>query len=284
MAHLGSPPRGTLSVVKPTIQSVVAGIALTCLAGCYSGTRATRGVNASWHGRSRAAIEARWGKATVAEVPGGATLTWTRVSHHVELPSVSGDLRIGAGSFDARLAATPGRVWNTATDVVATVDAAGRIVEVAGPSVWLGKGPPRDVNLRWGALFGVHAGMGALEDASRPWPSLGLYIGGMLGPRLGLVGNYAFVNGRGTDGNAMGHAWSVAVQYWPQPRLWLRAGPAMVVALDPGLVDAQLLPGVATGASLALVRGRVFVLDLRLDTIVAPGSAFGSLGVGVNVN
>ena len=58
----------------------------------------------------------------------------------------------------------------------------------------------------------------------------------------------------------------------------------MVLTLDPGLEDPALRPGVATGASYALVRGRVFVLDLRVDAIAATKSAFGSVGIGVNVN
>jgi hypothetical protein len=58
----------------------------------------------------------------------------------------------------------------------------------------------------------------------------------------------------------------------------------MVLALDPGLDNARILPGLATGASYAVIRGRVFVLDLRLDAIVASDTAFASAGIGVNIN
>lgn len=262
-------------------------------AGCYTGARATRDINAAWRGRTATELQARWGTGTVAATAdGGATVTWWRTSRSYTLPSVSGHLDVGGvlgpgggeGHVDAALDATPGEIVKTRTDLVATVDAAGRIVDVVGPTLYLGKGPPRGANLRWGTIFGLHAGAGALGDATSPLPSLGLYIGGMIGPRLGLVGSYAFVNGTSDDGAAMGHSWSFGVQYWPAARVWLRAAPAMVLTLEPGLDDPSLQPGLATGASYALVRGRVFVLDLRVDAIAATASTFGTVGIGVNVN
>lgn len=262
-------------------------------AGCYAGTRATRDINAAWRGRTVAELQARWGTGTVAATAdGGTTLTWSRTSTRYTLPSVSGHLDAGAaigpggadGHLDAALDARPGEIIRSRTDLVATIDASGRVAAITGPTLYLGKGPPRDANLRWGTIFGLHAGAGALDDATSPLPSLGLYIGGMLGPRLGLVGSYAFVNGTSDDGAAMGHSWSFGAQYWPAARVWLRAAPALVLALEPGLDSPSLQPGLATGASYALVRGRVFVLDLRVDAIAATGATFGTVGVGVNVN
>jgi hypothetical protein len=57
-----------------------------------------------------------------------------------------------------------------------------------------------------------------------------------------------------------------------------------VIAFDPGFDNGHLDIGVTTGASFAVLRLRVFVLDLRIDATAAPGVVFGSLGVGVNVN
>ncbi len=264
-------------------------LGVAALVACYSGNRATRDVNAAWRGRSGAELQARWGTGTVATLPdGGTTLTWSRTSSSYTLPSLSGHARADAdargGGFDVHLEATPGTITRSRTDVVATVDAGGRVVDLVGPSLWLGKGPPAGSNLRWGTVFGLHAGAGALDDATGPMPSLGMYMGGMLGPRLGLVGSYAFVNGSGDDGYGMAHSWSVGAQYWPAARVWVRAGPAMVVPLDAGLDNARVRPGLATGASYALVRGRVFVLDLRLDAVAATDRTFGSVGIGVNVN
>ncbi|MBZ0235728.1 MAG: hypothetical protein K8M05_25595 [Deltaproteobacteria bacterium] len=262
-------------------------------AGCYTGARATRDINAAWRGRTATELQARWGTGTVAAMAdGGATVTWWRTSRSYTLPAASlsgeGDLAVGPdgveGRFDGAVGWRPGQVYRTRHDLVATVDAAGRIVDVVGPTLYLGKGPPPGANLRWGTIFGLHAGAGALDDATSPLPSLGLYIGGMIGPRLGLVGSYAFVNGTSDDGAAMGHSWSFGVQYWPAARVWLRAAPAMVLTLEPGLDDPSLQPGLATGASYALVRGRVFVLDLRVDAIAATASTFGTVGIGVNVN
>lgn len=261
-------------------------------AGCYSGARASRDINATWRGRAVTELQARWGTGDVAATPTGQTVTWWRTSTHVTLPSISGHLDAGGvvepgggeGHLDAAIDAKRGEIWKTRTDLVATIDASGRVVDIVGPTLYLGKGPPRGTNLRWGTILGFHAGLGGLDDATSPYPSLGLYIGGMIGPRLGLTGNYAFVNGSSDDGAAMGHAWSFGVQYWPAERVWLRAAPAMVLTLDPGLEDPALQPGIATGASYALVRGRVFVLDLRFDAIAATSSTFGSVGIGVNVN
>ncbi len=256
------------------------------LVGCYSGNRASRDINASWRGHTRAQIEARWGKAMEASDANDGDaplLVWRRVDQHVELPSAEGHAAIGPTGFDIHFEAEAGKVWTTNTDVIARLDGAGNVADVIGPSIYLQKGPPRGTNMRWGFLFGFHAGMGMVAGADTPLPSLGLYMGGMLGPRLGLVGAYQFVNGNDPDGYAMGMSWAVAAQYWPIDRLWLRAGPAFVVDKDPvdgGEVDV----GVATGASFALIRGRVFVLDLRLDATVATGVAFGSAGVGVNIN
>ncbi len=255
------------------------GVAVVCLSGCYTGQRATRDINAAWRGHASAELEARWGKAT----PVDGALVWTRTDHEVTLPSAAGHIALDPTSFDVHLEATPGTVSSSTTEVVARLDGAGRVVDITGPSLYLGKGPPAGANLRTGTLLGFHAGMGKVQGAETMLPSLGLYIGGMLGPRLGLVGTYTFVNGNDPDGYGMGMSWGMAVQYWPIARLWVRAGPAFVVAKDP--VDgAGVDVGVTTGVSYAVVRGRVFVLDVVLDATVATGVAFGLAGVGVNIN
>ena len=292
--------RGTISQAPPNATALgiiggMRGCLLICaaFAGCYSGARATRDINDAWRGRSGAELQARWGTGAVVATPdGGATFTWSRTTTSFTLPSVSGHLDVagaigpggGGGDVDAALNAKPGETWKTRTDLVATIDAGGRVVAIVGPSLYLSKSPPPGTNMRWGTIFGLHAGAGGLDDATSPLPSLGLYIGGMIGPRLGLAGSYAFVNGTSDDGAAMGHAWSFGAQYWPAARIWVRAGPALILTLDPGLVDASLQPGIATGASYALVRGRTFVLDLRVDAIGATSSAFGTVGIGVNAN
>lgn len=262
------------------------------MTGCYSGSRASRDINAAWRGRAAVELQAHWGTGDVAATPTGQTITWWRTSTNIELPSISGHLDAagaigpggGEGHVDAALDAKPGSITKHRTELVATIDTSGRVVDIVGPTLYLGKSPPSGTNMRWGTIFGLHAGAGALDDATSPLPSLGLYIGGMIGPRLGLVGSYAFVNATSDDGAAMGHAWSFGVQYWPADRVWLRAAPAMVLTLDPGLEDPALQPGLATGASYALVRGRTFVLDLRVDAIAATSSTFGTVGIGVNAN
>jgi len=212
----------------------------------------------------------------------GTALVWSHSHHHIELPSAEAELTIEPGSIEGRAELRPGAVWTTSTQVTALVDASGVITDVRGPSLrW---GPPAGLNMRWGAIFGLHAGMGRLDDTGTPLPSGGAYVGGMLGPRLGLVGCFSMVSGKGDGGGAIGFAWGVAAQWWPEARLWLRAGPAMVLAFDPGFDNAGLAPGATGGASYALVHAGSFVLDLRVDLTTSTRATFGSLGVGVNVN
>jgi hypothetical protein len=248
--------------------------------GCYAGARATRDVNAAWRGRSRAQLEARWHRPAIVTDDG--KLVWTHTRQHVELPGGSAALHVGPGEFDARAELRPGVVWNTTTEVVATVDAASTVVSVEGPS--LRYGPPRGLNMRWGTLLGAHVGMGRLDDTATPLPSGGAYLGGMLSPTLGLVGTFSLVAGSDDAGGAMGLAGGVAAQWWPLARLWLRAGPALILSFDPGFDNAALTVGATTGVSYAVLRLRVFVLDLRLDVTGAPGVVFGSAGVGVAIN
>jgi hypothetical protein len=57
-----------------------------------------------------------------------------------------------------------------------------------------------------------------------------------------------------------------------------------VLALDPGFSNPGFGVGGNGAVSFAIIRTRVFVLDVRFDATVASSAAFGSLGVGVNVN
>lgn len=258
-------------------------VALVAAGGCYHGARAARDVNQAWQGRSRAEIEARWGKPAQA-VPNGAmtALVWTHTRRRIELPSGTARLTLEPGNVELYGEVRPGAVWNSITEVMAEVDPRGTVVRVTGPSLrW---GAPADANLRWGTLLGLHVGMGRLDDTETPLPSGGLYIGGMLSPTVGLVGCYSMVSGTGDRGGAMGFAWGMGVKWWADARTSVRAGPAMVLAFDAGFEDPTLQPAVNGVISYALVRAGTFVLDLRLDVTAGSSDTFGNLGVGVNLN
>lgn len=262
-----------------TLASLVAGV------GCYSGSRAAQDINAEWRGHARVELEARLGApATIEGQPDGASaLRWTRRGHDVRLPNGHLNLDVTSTSFNLDAALRPGEVRSYDYDIAsALVDPNGTVLRF--DSGWLAAGIPAGMNARTGVVFGLAVGMGRLDDASTPLPSLSTYIGGMIGPRLALVGAYTFVNGSQDGAYVHGHSWAFAAQYWATERLSLRAGPAMVIDVDAMPGNARIRPGGVGAASFAVVRAGSFVLDLRIDATMSTSSAFGMLGVGVNVN
>jgi len=270
-----------------------------CLVGCYTGAPANRDVSTSWLGRTRQGLEDRWGQ-PAARDPQLLTYTFSRT--RVELPSA--ELHVGArpavleagaigpnGSavvhaqvnlIDVAAGFHPGALVKVTTAAVASIDPADRIAAMEGAALhW---GPPNDVNLHWGTIFGAHVGLGRLDTTGTPLPSGGAYIGGMLAPTLGLAGVYELVAGTGETGSAMGMAAGVAAVYWPANRFSLHAGPALLLAFDPGFANARLRPGAVAGASYAVIKVGVLAIDLRLDVAAGPSTAFGTAGVGINVN
>lgn len=193
------------------------------------------------------------------------------------------NLDVTPTSFNLDAAVRPGEIRTFDYDIAsAVVDPNGTVLQF--DSGWLAAGIPSGMNARTGVVFGLSVGMGQLDDASTPLPSLSTYIGGMIGPQLALVGAYTFVNGAANGDHVSGHSWAFAAQYWPTARLSLRAGPAMVIDVDPMPGNAKIAPGGVGAVSFAVVRAGSFVLDLRFDATMSTSSAFGMLGVGVNVN
>ncbi len=256
---------------------------LGAVVGCYTAAPATRDVNAAWRGLAASELEVRWGSPADRGTEGSVSvLHWSHDNLHVELPSASGAVSVGPGHVAAAGEFQSGAIWHTSTDAVALVQPSGVIDHVEGASLrW---GPPNGANLHWGTIFGAHVGLGRLDTTGTPLPSGGVYIGGMLGPALGLVGTFSLVAGSAAAGGALGFAWGVAAQWWPVNRLWVRAGPALLLTLDPGFVNTKLHPGVTAGASYAVIKVGTLALDLRLDLNAGPSTTFGTLGVGINLN
>lgn len=254
-----------------------------CFAACYSGAQTSRDINSDWQGRKGSELRAHWNKPSTTQAEGSGELqVWSIHHKHFELPTLRAKLDVGPGGLDAYGEARAGKVWTSTTDVKVHIDGADIITGVEGPSLrW---GPSDNANLRWGTIFGLHAGMGRLDDTSTPLPSGGLYIGGMLSKTVGLVGSYSFTSGSDDAGGAIGMAWSLGPQWWPLARVSLRVGPAMVLAFDPGFENVGLEPGVNGLASYAIVRSGTFTLDLRLDLTAGSSTRFANLGVGVNLN
>ena len=255
---------------------------LLTASACYTGASVERDINKAWKGRQVAQIETSWGKSEiVASAPGVDTHAWKYVSRRFSLPSGSANLSVEGNAFEFNAQLRPGSITRYTTQVVADVQA-GVITDVRGPSLrW---GPPNDANIHWGFLLGAHVGMGRLDDTSTPLPSGGLYIGGMLSRQLALVGSFSMVSGIDDEGGAMGFSWALSPQYWVSTRVWLRAGPAAILAFDPGFENVGFDLGVAAGASYAVIKSGTFALDLRADLTGGSDVAFGSLGIGVNLN
>jgi hypothetical protein len=267
------------------MRRLLLGCVVACSA-CYSGARAAQDVNPAWRGHARVELDARIGidPVVVARSDGALVARWIWRGHTVSsLPSGHLNLEVTPTSFDLDAALVPGEVRVTENELAtALLDPGGHVL--AFDSLYLAAGIPDGMNVRTGIVFGLSVGMGRLDDASKMLPSLQTYIGGMLGPRTALVGQYSFVNGAEDGEYVAGHAFALALQYWPAARFNVRAGPAMVIDTDPMPGGAELLPGAVGALSFALVRSGSFVLDLRLDTMLSTASGAAMLGVGVNVN
>jgi hypothetical protein len=258
-------------------------LGIVTLAACYHGAAATRDVNAAWVGHGRGEIEARWGHPAQTEAAGDhQVLVWSHQNLHVELPSGFARFSAAPTHVEGEAAFEPGAIWHTTTSAAAFVAPTGIIARVDGASLrW---GPPNDANLHWGTILGVHAGMGRLGDTPTPLPSGDFHVGGMLGPQLGLVGTFTLVAGTGDDGSALGMSAGIAAQYWPMTRLWLRAGPAALLAWDAGFDNGRFRPGVTAAASYAFVKAGTVAVDLCLDISAGPSTAFGLVGIGVGID
>ncbi len=277
-------PVGTVSGVRSRTMRL---LALTLLAtGCYTARSAAPDINTAWRGRARVDLEARIGPATQqAEQPdGNLALRW--VGHGVNiksLPSGHLDLKITPTSFAIDAAAKPGEAEKYEyTRALAIVAPNGTLLDVDAA---VAAGFPPGFNAHTGLVMGLTAGMGGIIEAGTPLPSVGVYIGGMVHPRLALIGTYSLVNGEDAQlGYVMGHAWGLGVQYWVRPRLTVRGGPAAILHFDPGLENPTFSSGATGGVGFAIVRSGSFVLDVRADAVVSTATLFGMAGIGVNVN
>lgn len=252
------------------------------VAGCYHGVRASQDIDLAWRGHARAELEAHWGPPAGETHEGATLLRYTHTRYDVDLPSGAAAISVGPGHAEGFVEWNAGTIWKSHTDAIVAIDPASNVAEIRGASVeW---GAPDGANLHWGPIFGVHVGLGRLDDTSTPLPSGGVYLGGMISPHFGLVGTYAFVSGTSPSGSAIGMAAGMAAQLFPIDRVSLHLGPAAILSFSPGFADTHFTAGVDASASYAFVRHGTLAVDLRLDVITGPGTAFGSIGVGVNRN
>lgn len=260
-------------------------LALAVATGCYTAARATPTVNVAWQGHARATLEGRLGApAEALAQPDGATLLlWTRRGTTITLPEGGFSLRLTPTSFELDAAARPGTVTHDEVDLAkALVGPDGRVLRFDG--AFLAAGVPDGLNLRTGLVMGLHGGLGRLDDGASARPGVGAYLGGMISPRVALVGAYTFLTASTGGDLVQSHAWSLAMQRWMTSRLAMRVGPALVLDTDPEPSDVNLRLGATGALSFALVRAGSFVLDARVDAVGSPTSLAAAVGVGVHVN
>ena len=90
--------------------------------------------------------------------------------------------------------------------------------------------PPRGM-YRYGLVLGVGLGVGGISasdcgDVCGTAGALEFHIGGMINPRLALMGDFWF-NGRSipnTDASAVHSLYTFAAQYWASDIFWLKGG------------------------------------------------------------
>ena len=159
---------------------------LLTLAGCYAGSSAAGDVNAAWRGHARVDVEARLGRPTavVPQPDGTSVLAWSRTGVNIaSLPSGGLHVDITPASFEFHAEAQPGVVEKYQFDVAtAVVDPNGTLLRFDSGSI--AAGIPKGENIRTGIIYGGSAAAGIFKSATSMRPSLGAYIGGMIGPRM----------------------------------------------------------------------------------------------------
>jgi hypothetical protein len=133
------------------------------------------------------------------------------------------------------------------------------------------------VHARSGATFGASLGGGQMGcqndqcDTLNGAGSLDLHVGGMLAPRLALVGDLwgmAHSDDRVTISQVLITA---GLRYWPLRPLWLQGGVGIARSAldwDSSVVNVQtksdVVPGLMAGVGVELVSTRSFAVDIAL--------------------
>lgn len=141
--------------------------------------------------------------------------------------------------------------------------------------------PARHLPERGGLLFGFGLGGGQMSCQSDQSEicnatidgagSLDAHIGGMISPRLALMGD-AWVMYHTENNVTITHTiTTLAAQFWVAPRLWIKGGVGGAVArahyrgiLGSVGTRTDSVPGVMIGVGYELLVGRKFALDLQL--------------------
>jgi hypothetical protein len=149
-----------------------------------------------------------------------------------------------------------------------------------------GRGMYRD-----GLIVGLGLGIGGLSatdcgDTCGAAGALEFHIGGMLNPRMALVGDFWF-NGRSipnSDASAVHSLYTLAIQYWPADIFWLKGGLGGANMHVGSSVDGFTY-GDENGLGLLAAGGIEFLQmgNFALDGQLRFGHGFYSQGGDVNV-
>jgi len=158
--------------------------------------------------------------------------------------------------------------------------------QYGAPRPYYGGPPPARGVYRGGLVFGGSLGLGLISsDNCGPYcgsaGSIEGHIGGMLNPRLALMGDFWGAAHRWDDAYGSGTTYQgiyvVAVQYWATDFLWLKGGAGFAQLEVSGLPD-ESGPGILGAIGVEVVQSYNFALDLQFRL----GHGFYDTGPDVN--
>jgi hypothetical protein len=138
---------------------------------------------------------------------------------------------------------------------------------------------PAAPRIRQGLVIGAGLGAGSVSTAAcfdcGPGTALEFHVGGMLNPRLALMGELWFFGRSGTPASTNQNLYTVAAQYWATDRLWFKVamgGAAFQVTGDNVQMGNETLViaekrnglGLAGVGGLEALQIGTFALDLEL--------------------
>jgi hypothetical protein len=262
---------------------------LGCIAvstACFTQHKADGYTSRAWRGKSKQAILAQWGN---PETNNADSLTWseTSITHNAArvdtTVTVVGNTAYGTSTY------TPASTIVTRRSASARLSPEGTVLDTStnAPYLW---GPPGR-NMRTGMIMGI--GLGAAQG--RVTSDIGfaghIYMGGMVLPKLGIIGLAGFASESGErvpagfdacgdtgqpacfDPN--GYVIGLGAQYWLHRMVWLRAVPIYSWGYNAeNFMAPDSTYGLAAAAAFEFLSTRMMTFSLALQGQVTTDGFF----------